>query len=277
MLEFGAPDARNPLLTAASALRRTQYHLHFVLASLVGGIAFTLISIVGILYFALTRDRRSPMLFARTFAAVMRGVTGWRIEAEGLERMNRMRPSVMMARHQSNLDIVTFGTIYPNGTVVLGKLEIKKIPFFGWFFGATGNIFVDRKNPRRAIASLQEAAERVKREKLSVWVFPEGTRNSSRSLRPFKKGAFHLAIAAQIPILPIVSGPVDTVLDGDRWMVRPGKLALKVLPEIPSAGMTDADVDLLVGRVWKAMDEGQKALLETAAPPIGGAQTPPTN
>ena len=54
-------------------------------------------------------------------------------------------------------------------------------------------------------------------------------------------------------------------------MVRPGTLALKVLPEIPSEGMTDADVGTLVERVWKAMDEGQKALLEAAAPPIGGS------
>ena len=246
------------------------YRAHFLIASVVGGLAFLMISAVGLVYVALTRDRRAPGHFAHLWSAVMRALLGWRVSVENRERLALDHPVVIMIRHQSNLDTVTLGLIYPFRTVILGKKEIRKIPIFGWFFAATGNIFVDRQNPRRAVESLREAAERIVREQLSVWVFPEGTRNATRQLGRFKKGAFHLAIDAQFPILPIVSGPLDGLLDADRWMARPGRLRHRVLEEIPSAGLTGDDVDLLVDRVWRAMDEGQRQLLEGAAEPIAG-------
>lgn len=257
-------------MTVPRPIRRLYYRIHFVLAALVGGAVFLSISAVGLLYVAFTRDRKAPGHFAHLWSAVMRAVLGWRVTVENRERLDRTHPVVLMIRHQSNLDTATLGLIYPFKTVILGKKEIRKIPVFGWFFAATGNIFVDRKNPRRAIESLREASRRIVDEGLSVWVFPEGTRNSTRQLGRFKKGAFHLAIDAQIPILPIVSGPLDSLLDAERWMARPGRLRHRVLEEIPSAGLTGDDVDLLVDRVWKAMDEGQRALLEGAAPPISG-------
>jgi 1-acyl-sn-glycerol-3-phosphate acyltransferase len=241
-----------------------------VVAGLLGGLTFLLISFFGLLYLAVTRDRNTAAHFAHLFSLVMRTILGWKIEMEGLERLDTgHHPVVIMNRHQSNLDVVTLGVFYPFHTVILGKKEIRKIPLFGWFFGASGNIFVDRKNARRAIESLREASTRIKQEALSLWVFPEGTRNASRALGPFKKGAFHVAIAAQIPVQPIASGPLDTLLDGRRWMVRPGTLRVRFLPEIPSAGLTSDDVDLLAAKVWTTMDEGQKALLEGALPPIG--------
>jgi 1-acyl-sn-glycerol-3-phosphate acyltransferase len=257
-------------VTGPGPLRRLLYRAHFLLAGLLGGLAFLLISAVGLVYVALTRDRNAPGHFAHLWSAVMRTLLGWRVSVEHCERLRLDHAVVYMIRHQSNLDTVTLGLIYPFKTVILGKKEIRKIPIFGWFFAATGNIFVDRKNPRRAVESLREAADRIAREGLSLWVFPEGTRNATRQLRPFKKGAFHVAIDAQIPILPIVSGPLDGLLDADRWMARPGRLRHRVLEEIPSAGLTGDDVDLLVDRVWKAMDEGQRQLLEGAAPPLAG-------
>ena len=256
-------------MTGPGPLRRALYHTHFLFAGLLGGLAFLLVSAFGLLDVAINRDRKAAGRLAHAYSAVMRVILGWRITVENRERLNLSHPVVLMVRHQTNLDVVTTGMIYPFRTVVLGKKEIRKIPLFGWFFGAAGNIFIDRQNPRKAFDSIREAADRVIRESLSVWVFPEGTRNSTRQLRPFKKGGFHLAITAQIPILPIVSGPIDSLLDADRWMVRPGRLMMRVLPEIPSAGLTADQVDVLVGRVWQAMDEGQKALLEGSAPPIG--------
>ncbi len=249
-------------------LRRTLYHVHFVVAALVGGVSFLLISVVGTLYAALGGHRKAAGHFAHAFSALMRFVAGWRFTVEGREHLEPGHPVVYMARHQTNLDVVTVGGIFPFRTAVLGKKEIRKIPLFGWFFAVSGNIFVDRENVRKAIRSLREAAARVVAERLSVWVFPEGTRNPTRTLRPFKKGAFHLAIEAQLPIVPIAVGPVDTLLDAHRWMVRPGRLRLLVLPEISSVGLTAHDVDALVEKVHTAMREGQELLLKDAEAPI---------
>jgi 1-acyl-sn-glycerol-3-phosphate acyltransferase len=170
-----------------------------------------------------------------------------------------------MASHKSNLDIVVYGSLYPKRAVVIGKKEIAKIPVFGWFFRATGNILLDRKDLQSAIASIAAAAKRVKEKGISVWVFPEGHRNGSPTLLPFKKGAFHLAIAAQVPIVPIVCTPVGDLLDGHRLLVFPGRIRLRVLPAIPTEGLGEADLDALVARVRARMQEAQDALTAEAA------------
>jgi 1-acyl-sn-glycerol-3-phosphate acyltransferase len=175
-------------------------------------------------------------------------------------RVTASAPAVLMASHKSNLDIVIYGDLYPKRTVVIGKKEIEKIPVFGWFFRATGNILLDRKDLQSAIASIAAAAARVRDEKISVWVFPEGHRNGTPTLLPFKKGAFHLAIAAQVPIVPIVCTPVGELLDGHRLLVFPGRIRLRVLPPIPTEGLGEADLEALVARVRGRMQEAQDQL-----------------
>ena len=138
----------------------------------------------------------------------MTTLLGWRVTVEDRAHVADSAPAVLMASHKSNLDIVVYGGLYPKRAVVIGKKEIAKIPVFGWFFRATGNILLDRKDLQSAIASIAAAAARVREEKISVWVFPEGHRNGGPTLLPFKKGAFHLAIAAQVPIVPIVCTPL---------------------------------------------------------------------
>lgn len=86
------------------------------------------------------------------------------------------------------------------------KKELKWVPFLGLFMISGGTIFLDRRNPQVAIASLQAAGEHMKKRSLSLWMFPEGTRTLSEepSLKPFKKGAFHLAVQSGLPIVPVV-------------------------------------------------------------------------
>jgi 1-acyl-sn-glycerol-3-phosphate acyltransferase len=183
-------------------------------------------------------------------------------------------PAVWMVRHQSNLDVVTLGGIYPPRTVVIGKKQIAKIPVFGWFYRATGNVLLDRGDLSRAIASIRAAAERVRRERISVWVFPEGHRNQGAKLLPFKKGVFHLAVEAQVPIVPIVTEPMNTIIDGHRWMARPGRFRVRVLPPIPTAGLTGEDVEPLMETVRARMQEAQDELAETSRAPIAPRPCP---
>lgn len=250
-------------------IRRAVYRAHFVIACAVGGFAFVAISGAGLLYALLFPKRGDAAVrLAHAFHSVMTFVLGWRPRVEGREILEGGGPVVWMVRHQSNLDIVTCGGVYPPRTVVIGKKEIGNIPVFGWFFRASGNILIDRRNFRSAIAAIRAAADQVVRDRLSVWVFPEGHRNQRRELLPFKKGAFHLAIETQYPIVPVTADPIGALLDARRWAVRPGSYRVRVLPPIPTAGMTTVDVDRLVATVRARMQEAQDDLEATAGPRI---------
>ena len=252
-------------------LRRSLYRLHFAFGSLVGLVSFLLISLIGILYaLALrSRARNAPLLFARSFGTVMRTILGWKILVQGDEFVLGSSPALYMATHQSNLDIVTYGSIFPRRTVAVGKKEILRIPLFGWFFKVTGNILLDRQNFQSAVRSIKAAAERIHAESLSVWMFPEGHRNLTATLLPFKKGGFHLAIAGQVPIVPIVSEPISVILDAHRGLVRPGTFRVRVLAPIPTAGLGPEDVDRLLAQVHAAMQRARDELAATSREPIG--------
>lgn len=246
-------------------LERGVQRAHFVLASVVGGLFFLGLSAVGIVAVALAgRHRpRGAVLFARTFGVFMRTILGWRVLVEGRERL-LIHPSLILANHQSNLDIVVFGGAYPEQTVVVGKRELAFLPFFGWFFRATGNLFIDRSDPQRAQSTIAAAAATVREKRLSVWMFPEGHRNPRLELLPFKKGPFHLAVAAQAPIVPLVAEPVGSLLDAHRLLVRPGLLRIRALEPIPTEGLGPQDVDALIARTRAAMQVAYDALSATA-------------
>jgi lysophosphatidate acyltransferase len=118
-------------------------------------------------------------------------------------------------------------------------------------------VFIDRANRTTARAAFDTAAATMHSERQSVFIFPEGTRSyaSEPTLLPFKKGAFHLAVQAQVPIVPVVSANYANVLDVKRKRVTPGIIDVSVLPAIPTKGMTAADVDALVERTRNAMLE----------------------
>jgi 1-acyl-sn-glycerol-3-phosphate acyltransferase len=251
-------------------LRRLAYRAHFLLACLAGGFAFLALSAVGVLYVALAPPhlrQRGAVLFARSFGAVMTTMLGWRLVVEERERFS-IHPSVILVNHQSNLDIVTWGSIYPERTVTIGKRELAVLPFFGWFFRGTGNLFIDRSNATRAHATLRDAAATIREKSLSVWMFPEGHRNQEPELLPLKKGPFHLAIAAQAPIVLAIAEPIGTVLDARRLLVRPGRIRVRILPPIPTEGLTTDDVEALMARTRATMQEAFDGLRASARPAI---------
>ena len=241
-------------------MRRVVARLHFLLACVVGALSFVALSVGGLVYVAFHPGGSAPVHLARTFHWIMVTLLGWRVTVEDKGRVADSAPAILMASHKSNLDIVVYGRLYPRRAVVIGKKEVGKIPVFGWFFRATGNILLDRKDLQSAIASISAAAERVRREGISVWVFPEGHRNGSRTLLPFKKGAFHLALAAQVPIVPIVCTPLDDLFDGEHLLVAPGRIRLRVLPPVPTEGLGEADLETLVATVRARMQEAQDQL-----------------
>ena len=214
------------------ALReRLAYYLGF----LVGGLWFLFCSALGVVWLLVVpRNRQTLYMFGRVFCRGVARLMGWRMEVANRERLDAARPCVIIANHQSFLDLVTFGSIFPRRTVSAGKREIGRIPVFGWFYRLSGNLVLDRGNPRDARDSLDEAARTIRRENVSVWFMPEGHRSQGRELLPFKSGAFRLALAAGVPIVPVVAEPLTVIADTERHFARPGTLKMTVLEPIPT-------------------------------------------
>lgn len=129
---------------------------------------------------------------------------------------NGHTPAIYIGNHQNNYDMVTISYMVRPRTVSVGKKSLMWIPFFGLLYWASGNIFIDRGNRSKAQGTMNSVAERIQADNLSIWMFPEGTRSRGRGLLPFKTGAFHAAIAAGVPIVPVVCTSTQDVRL-NRW------------------------------------------------------------
>lgn len=178
-------------------------------------------------------------------------------EKEDRERMEASKPCIYVMNHQSGLDVSIWGKIYPNRTVIVGKKEILWIPIFGIFFYLAGSLLLNRKNKSKAIESMDYTIQRMKKEKLSVIIFPEGTRNQTENdFLPFKKGAFHMAVKSQHPIVPIVISSTRHFASEKKSLLLPGTLKVKVLDPISVIGKKEEDITEL-------MDTTRKQMLQT--------------
>ena len=127
-------------------------------------------------------------------------------------------------------------------------------------------VFIERKSRSQAVAAFDAAAEQMHKHKQSVYIFPEGTRSyyDHPDMLPFKKGAFHLAVQAQVPIVPVVVANYSNVLDMRRKVFRVGTVPASVLRPVETKGKTKDDVDALVEEVRSAMLEELKRISEKA-------------
>lgn len=244
-------------------MKRLGERAAYLLGCAVGGAWFLLCSFLGIVWLLIRPHNRQTLYwYGKVFCRGLVKMMGWSVVPDHPERLAAHRPCVIVGNHQSFLDVVTFGSIFPPRTVSAGKRQIGKIPIFGWFYRLSGNLIIDREHARSALASLEAAAEEMEREKIAVWFMPEGHRNRGARLLPFKSGAFRLAVAAHVPIVPIVAAPLDVIADTERKLARPGTLRVRVLEPEPTAGLAASDVAGLTARV---RDRMQAALDELAA------------
>lgn len=186
-----------------------------------------------------------------------------RVEASGLEHVGATKTAVYMSNHQSVLDIGAIVETLPVSWRFVAKKELTYIPFFGWALGLSDQVVIDRGNRRRSVESLRRAAERV-RGGVNVIIFPEGTRSPDGSLQPFKSGGFHLAIDAQVPIIPVTVSGSSRLSPKGSLRVRSGTIQVAYGAPIPTAGMTTRDRDVLKDRVAAAIRAGYDANLQPA-------------
>ncbi|CAM1505242.1 Fc.00g108790.m01.CDS01 [Cosmosporella sp. VM-42] len=182
----------------------------------------------------------------RCFYYAMRYTTGVWFEIEDPKNvLGTTRPAVFIGNHQTELDVLMLGTMFPKYCSVTAKASLKKTPFLGWFMALSGSIFIDRKNAKDAREAMKGAASEITSKRQSVYMFPEGTRSYTKDpdLLPFKKGAFHLAVQAGVPIVPVIVANYSHVLYIKSLVFKGGKIPIKVLDPIPTKNLTAADVD----------------------------------
>ena len=179
------------------------------------------------------------------------------VEAAGLDHVPAHAPVILMSNHQSLVDIAAIVDSLPRSLSwrFVAKRELVRVPFFGWALYASGHIIIDRGNRERAVRSLRRAAERI-RAGTSVIVFPEGTRSPGGSLRPFKSGPFHLAIEAQVPIIPVTVSGTQRITPKGSLVVHAGTAKITYGKPIPTRGLGLADRQALKARVRSAIIDG---------------------
>ena len=145
-----------------------------------------------------------------------------------------------------------------NKCTVVAKREI----FFVWPFGLAawlaGLIFIDRVKGEKARQVLNTVNTKIKQQNIKLWVFPEGTRRNTGELHSFKKGAFHLAIDEQIPIMPVVFSSYCTFLNDKKKILNAGNVIITALQPIPTKGLTKKDMPELMEKVHATMLEAYK-------------------
>ena len=151
------------------------------------------------------RSRRDGVNVAgSTWAELSTALAGIDLRVEGEEHIWSNRPAVFIFNHQSAVDAVLVLKLLRRDITGIGKAEIRNNPIFGPVFGAAGVVFVDRDRPRRRRSKRWSPQSRPCATGRSIAIAPEGTRSRTPTLGRFKKGAFHIAMQAGVPIVPIV-------------------------------------------------------------------------
>lgn len=208
---------------------------------------------IALVVFAVTApfDRRGVVLHQLTcfWASMYTWVhPSWFVSIEGREHVARRQAYVIVANHQSTLDILVLFRLFVHFKWV-AKHEAFLVPFIGW------NMFLNRyvrlrRGDRRSVVAMMRRAEQVLREGSSVLIFPEGTRSRDGSLQPFKHGAFTLAKRARVPILPIVIEGTGNALPRAGFVFTGRhRFRMRVLPPIASASFANTSVAELAARV----------------------------
>jgi 1-acyl-sn-glycerol-3-phosphate acyltransferase len=198
---------------------------------------------------------------ARNWIRWIFATCGIRVEVSGLEHVAATKAAIYMSNHQSVLDIGAIVETLPVSWRFVAKRELTYVPFFGWALALSDQVVIDRGDRRRSVESLRRTAERV-RGGVNVIIFPEGTRSPDGTLQPFKSGGFHLAIDAQVPVIPVTVSGSAQLTPKRSLQVRSGTIKVVYGAPIPTSGLTAGDREELKERVAAAIRTGYDAELQ---------------
>ena len=242
----------------------------YATGSLVGAFA------AGLPIWALTRSQREAVNFSMgLFGDFATAITGVELEVEDERHLWSSRPCVFVFNHQSKADVMILAKLIRRDMGGVGKKEIRDIPILGKLMEWGGTVFVDRADGKSAIRAMEPLVDAIQKDGKSICIAPEGTRSLTPRLEPFKKGAFHLAMQAGVPIVPIVIHNATDVAPKNEFVMRPATVRVTVLPPVDTSTWrvaTMADhVREVRGMFLRALGQAEEEAQEKAKP----AGTPP--
>jgi putative phosphoserine phosphatase/1-acylglycerol-3-phosphate O-acyltransferase len=222
----------------------------------------------GLPIYALTGSRRNSQNFSFSlFADTASALIGLELNVTGEEHIWSHRPAVFIFNHQSKADVVICAKLLRRDIAGVGKQEIKKMPVIGKVLEMGGVVMIDRADSRGAIEAMQPLVDAMKNEGKSVVLAPEGTRTVSPRLAPFKKGAFHLAMQAGVPIVPIVIRNAGDVAPKGDFVYRSATVDVEILPPIDTSEWTTKTIN-------KHVQDVRNLFLKTLGQPQVGTGGP---
>jgi putative phosphoserine phosphatase/1-acylglycerol-3-phosphate O-acyltransferase len=216
----------------------------------------------------LTNDRRGGMDLATSLFGRAAGQFGnIKFDVIGEQHTTR-RPAVFFINHQSTLiDALVTSRVVQRGFTAVAKAEVKRIPVLGQLLTLADVAFVDRSSTSKAVSALQPAVDRL-RAGVSIAISPEGTRSLSPRIGVFKKGGFHMARDAGVPIVPIVIRNAGEIMWRNAKVAQEGTIEVVVHEPVPTADWTRADIDEWAPRMrqlyidtlddWPGIDAGKR-------------------
>src|SRR6201998_2109700 len=181
--------------------------------------------------------RRGVNFFTSNTGSLLLAATGVHLNVLGEENLTEQRPAVFIFNHRNQVDPIIATALVRDNFTSVGKKELEKNPLMatlGWVMDAA---FIDRENTKAAVEELKKIEE-LARKGLSIVIAPEGTRLDTTEVGPFKKGPFRIAMAAGIPIVPIVIRNAEVIAARDSSTFNPGTVDVVVYPPIPVADWT---------------------------------------
>jgi putative phosphoserine phosphatase / 1-acylglycerol-3-phosphate O-acyltransferase len=211
--------------------------------------ALTATSLGGLAYaVASGKKRRAAELVSAISSDVMLAITGVEVEIQGEHHLWAHRPALFLFNHQSTVDGYVLLTLLRRGFTGIAKKEVAKMPLLGQILRALDFAFIDRGNTGSSKEAMQPAVDRL-RHGMSVVIAPEGTRSLTPRLGQFKKGAFHIAMQAGAPIVPVVIRNTYEVMPRGSLLFRPGTVQVCALPAIDVTTWKVEDLDRHVADV----------------------------
>lgn len=178
---------------------------------------------------------------------------GLRIRRENFELIDPNRKYIFIANHHSYLDIPSLLATVPQPLRFVAKKSLFQIPIFGWGLTIAGFIPIDRKNRRSAVKSFDLAADRIRRGN-SIVIFPEEGRSREKTMRPFQRGAFLLAMRSELPIVPIAIIGTYEVMPATRLAIRPGVVTIRASAPIDTSTLSVRAKDELMTRTRETIE-----------------------
>jgi 1-acyl-sn-glycerol-3-phosphate acyltransferase len=208
----------------------------------------------------------------RWWSSAVLWAVGIKVRVHGIENASSGEPHIFASNHVSWFDVPSLAKVLPRYKFV-AKAELFKVPIFGPAMRAAGMIEIQRENRKAAFGAYEVAAERI-RAGNSVVVFPEGTRGHAYPLRPFKKGPFVLAIAAGVPIVPIIVHGTIEIMRKGSFLANPGTIDIHLLEPVQTSGVDYDHREALMRTVRTRMADAMKELYGVEALPAPDSRLP---